>query len=113
MNKTFTDEKGLTLVIQHPCCKDDDCIPMMGGDRRNPSWEEYVADYKKIYRPHLLLLRKAIEELGWVGETGESIANYYCFHFSDGVKFGFSWRAWGDLMQAIVDKREGYIKYYM
>lgn len=109
----FTNEEGLTLTIQHPSCNDEDCIPILGGDNTNPSWEKYLEKYNPEYRPHLWLIRKAIQELGWVGETGERIANYYCFHFSDGVKWGFTWRAWGDLMQAIVDKKEGYMKYYM
>ena len=109
----FTNEEGLTLTIQHPCCNDEDCTAILGGNNKNPSWEEYVNLWKDEYQPHLLLLKKAVEELGWVGETGESIANYYCFHFSDGVKWGYTWRAWGDLMQAIVDKKEGYMKYYM
>lgn len=113
METTFKNDQGLVLTIQNPCCKDDHCIPIIGGNSANPSWEQYLSSFKEEFRPHILLVRKAIEESRWVGETGESMANRYCFHFSDGVMFGFSWRAWGDLMQAIVDKNEGYIKYYM
>ena len=35
------------------------------------------------------------------------------FVFSDKTALGFSWRAWGDLMSAIVGKNEGYMAYYM
>ncbi len=57
-------------------------------------------------------MKKTIQENGLLGYTGQD-AEQYTFKFSDGVVIGFTWRGWGDLMQAIVDKREGYIAYYM
>lgn len=92
----------------------DNCISLMGGDTSNPSWEEYLNRYKDEYKPHFVLIKNAIEENGWVGMTGEEMQNENIqFQFSDGKAIGFSWRAWGDLMQAIVNKKEGYMKYYM
>jgi hypothetical protein len=99
----------LTVTTSHP----ENYNPIMGGMETSPSWEEYLSDYKDEYKPHLELVKKAIEELGWVGETAEHKANKWCFVFSDGTAFGFSWRAWGDLMSAIVGKNEGYMTYYM
>lgn len=78
-----------------------------------PAWDEYLAATEAEYRPHLELIKRAIEELGWVGETANKKANDWYFVFSDGVALGYDWRAWGALMAAIVDKREGYRVYYM
>lgn len=86
---------------------------IMGGINNPPSWKEYISDYPKELRPKFLLIKDAIKKLGWIGKTGEEISNNYCFIFSDGVSIGFSWRAWGDLMSALINKREGYMKYYM
>lgn len=108
--KTVSNEEGLTVEIIRDST--EDYAPMLGGDDSNPSWEAYLNDYKEEYRPHVLLLKKSIEENGLVGETGQ-YANNLSFKFSDGQHWGFSWRAWGDLMQAIVDKNEGYMAYYM
>lgn len=88
--------------------------PILGGDNSNPTWEEYMSYVKDEYKPHFELIKKAIEDNGWIGMTGEQQQDEnISFKFSDGVHFGFSWRAWGDLMQAIVNKREGYMEYYM
>ena len=46
------------------------------------------------------------------GYTAKDI-NGWVFKFSDNKVWGFSWKGWGDFMQSIVDKREGYMKYYM
>ena len=117
--KIVTNESGLSLEIVRNYAfsasgkKDDDnYIPIIGGDSSNPSWQEYLDDYKDEFKPHILLLREAIKENGMVGYTGQDADNLY-FKFSDGIVFGFSWRGWGDLMQAIVDKQEGYMAYYM
>jgi len=94
--------------------KDKGTFTLMGGDSSNPSWDEYVDGFKEEYRPHIKLIRKAIEDNGWIGLTGENQDNENIqFRFSDGSLWGFSWRAWGDLMQAIVNKKEGYMTYYM
>ena len=107
---TIKDEDGLELRVTQ------DDVPyetMWGGDDSNPTWDEYVNGIHAHLWPHILLLRKAIEEMGWIGRTGRDVSNYYVFVFSDGTTWGFSWRAWGDLMQAIVNKQEGYMAYYM
>lgn len=105
------NENGLELTVttNHP----EDYHPIIGGMDTAPNWEEYLSNYKDEYKPHLILVKKAIENLGWVGETAASKANNTCFVFSDGTSFSFSWRAWGDLMSAIVGKNEGYMAYYM
>lgn len=105
-------EKELTIeLMKHSTEKYQS---FMGGDSSNPSWEEYVDGYKEEFRPHILLIKKCIEENGLLGETGEGMQNQgISFRFSDGQHWGFSWRAWGDLMQSIIDKREGYMAYYM
>lgn len=102
---------GLELTVTAIEPKNYD--PIMGGMQTSPLWEEYLSDYKDEYKPHLELIKKAIEELGWVGETAERKANQWFFVFSDGTALGFTWRAWGDLMSAIVGKNEGYMAYYM
>lgn len=84
----------------------------LGGDDTNPSWEEYLNDYKDEFKPHVLLIRKFIEENRLIGISGND-TNDWNFNFSDGEIWGFSMRAWGDLMQSIVDKNEGYMAYYM
>jgi hypothetical protein len=112
--KIVTNENGLSLEIVRDYVQADgeDYSPMFGGDDSNPSWEEYLDDYKEEFKPHILLLKKSIEENGLVGYTGQDADDLY-FKFSDGNVMGFSWRGWGDLMQAIVNKNEGYIAYYM
>ena len=112
--KVVTNEAGLSLEILqgYQGSEGDKSHTFLGGDDSNPSWEEYLADYKDEFKPHVLLLRKAIEENGMVGWRGQD-ADDLSFKFSDGQVWGFTWRGWGDLMQAIVDKREGYITYYM
>jgi len=87
--------------------------PILGGDMSNPTWDEYLAGFKEEWQPHIKAVRKAIEEANYVGITAENFCNDHWFKFSDGKALSFSWRAWGDLMQAIVGKREGYMTYYM
>lgn len=112
MQQEYVVEKdGLTLRINKD--KIGEHYSISGGDDRNPTWEEYKADYEEYFHPHLELLKEAIIQIGWVGMTGEQICNYYHFDFSTGEKIAYTWRAWGDLMQAIVDKKEGYMTYYM
>lgn len=105
------NENGLELTITTENTKE--YMPISGGKQIPCDWEEYLQNYKPEYHQHLELLKKAISEIGWIGETAENICNYYDFVFSDGVIFGFTWRAWGDLMDAIVGKKEGYMAYYM
>lgn len=108
---TVKYENGLELTVTTK--KPNDYIPILGGMDIAPNWEEYLSDIKDEYVPHFKLIKKAIEDLGWVGETADSKANDTFFVFSDAEALGFSWRAWGDLMSAIVGKNEGYMAYYM
>jgi hypothetical protein len=107
------NENGLELTVTDTKDVEENYTPLFGGDDRNPSWDDYLSDFKEEFQPHILLIREAIEKLGWVGETADRKANDTLFSFSDGQNIGFSWRAWGDLMQAIVNKNEGYMVYYM
>jgi hypothetical protein len=109
--KQVSNEQGLTCDIISSHNQEYEVI--MGGDDTNPSWDDYLELWVDEFRQYLLLIKKSIEENGLVGETGESFANKYTFKFSDGKSFGFTWRAWGDLMQSIVNKNEGYMAYYM
>ncbi len=90
----------------------DNAEGITGGNRSNPKWDEYVRGYKRKYQSHIRLIRKCIIENEMIGITGDQ-QNEWAFEFNDGVNLGFSWRAWGDLMQAIVNKKEGYMAYYM
>lgn len=110
--KTVTNENGLSVEIIEGHPEEIEPNIFLGGDSNNPSWEEYLGDFKEEYKPHVLLIRDVIKENCLLGYTGQDAQDYY-FKFSDGEFWGFSWRAWGDLMQAIVDKREGYMAYYM
>jgi len=110
--KAVTNESGLTLTILVGDFDHLDPQIFLGGDDRNPTWEEYLNDFKEEYKSHVELLRKAIEENHLIGTTGQE-ASDLTFQFSDGETWGYSWRGWGDLMQAIVGKKEGYMAYYM
>jgi hypothetical protein len=86
---------------------------IFGGDPSNPTWEQYLDQYEDKFKPHIIAIRKAIEASEWMKATAENFCNNHIFECSDGVTFAFTWRAWGDLMQAIVGKNEGYMTYYM
>jgi poly-D-alanine transfer protein DltD len=92
---------------------DEKCHVIMGGDPSNPSWEQYLGQWKEEFQPYIKLIRDCIKEHPCYKGTAGKYANDYYFKFNDGHEFGFSWRAWGDLMQAIVDENEGYMAYYM
>lgn len=114
--KQVCNEQGLCLDILYSLpngAKEENVHTVFGGDDRNPTWEEYVDDYKEEFQPHMKLIRQSLEVNNRIGETASRCANSYNFSFSDGNVFRFSWRAWGDLMQAIVNKKEGYMAYYM
>lgn len=82
-------------------------IAVCGGDPSSPSWEDYAAQWKE---PDLLeALREAATGLDLYGEDMDD--GY--FRLSDGRAIGFSWRGWGDFRQALENKREGYMTYYM
>ena len=90
----------------------DEAEIISGGMDVPLSWDEYLDEYADEMKPHIGLIRQAIEGMNWVGKTGSDVCNDTIFSFSDGERIAFTWRAWGDLMHAIVGKKEGYIKYY-
>lgn len=81
--------------------------------QRKPSWDEYVAAWGIELQPYINGVRECIERDGLVGSTAKNMADDSAFVFEDGARITFSWRGWGDLMQAVVNKREGYMAYYM
>ena len=85
---------------------------LCGGLSGNLSWNEYIDLFTEDTQKRLLLIKNFIIDNHLLGMTGEWQNNKY-FKFSDNIILSFTWRAWGDLMQAIINKREGYIKYYM
>jgi|SRR5690554_2559666 len=103
-------EKNLELTVTSEA--HDNTSVIYGGYEGGYTWDEYLDTFKSKFKPHFELIRKAIEKLDWVGKTAGEMANDVEFVFSDGVIIAFTWRAWGDLMAAIVDKGENYMKYY-
>lgn len=87
----------------------DEVDVIMGGLDK-PSWDDYLMVYKEE-KEHMKLIRIALEKLNWIGNTAKMRADDTRFIFSDGVKMQFTWRAWGDLMQATINQNEGYQKY--
>ncbi len=87
---------------------------LMGGDVSNPTWEEYIDHFKDEYQPNIRGVRKALEEANMIGAVAGNYCNDTWFQSKKGdFAISFTWRAWGDMMQAIVNKREGYMTYYM
>jgi len=102
------------MKIMHDEKKSSDINIIIGGDSSNPSWHEYLNEYKLRFKPYIRGLRKAILELGLENTTAGEICNETWWQSKDGkVSISFSWRAWGDLLQAIHNKHEGYMQYYM
>lgn len=91
----------------------EDTEIISGGLPFNPTWDEYLEIYLKAFHERLKLIKECIISNNLVGVKADAFCNDNYFEFSDGRKIAFTWRAWGDLMQAIVNKREGYMKYYM
>lgn len=85
---------------------------ILGGDSSNPSWDRYLDKWDKDWHGHFVALKDWIASSEWHLSTGRD-QNDHTFKFSDGHMFAFSMRAWGDFMQAIVGKNEGYMQYYM
>lgn len=104
---------SITVEIKHGSPEKEIDWRIGGGDDRNPTWEEYLDEVKDEYKQHFIAIRECIEKSEFYRATGETFSNTHYFLFSDGITCSFSFRAWGDLMQAIVGKREGYMTYYM
>lgn len=89
-----------------------DYIPILGGLRKPVRWRKYLSLWMDKRYP--IAIKNAIILNNLVGVCANRITDHILFSFSDGSKpIGFSWRAWGDLMDAIVGKKEGYMTYYM
>lgn len=105
---------GSKLTVEILYHSDKEAHIFIGGDNRNLSWEEYLDEFKEEFKPHVRLLKEALVKAGHIGVTGEGQQNLgITFKFSDGQHWSYTWRGWGDMMQAVVNKREGYMAYYM
>ena len=88
-------------------------VIMGGRDLENPpDWNGYLEYFIPEVHPYMETLKKFVTEEGLIGSKGQH-HDTNAFEFSDGTIYGFTWRAWGDFMQAVVGKREGYMTYYM
>jgi hypothetical protein len=96
------------LTVEKIPWEDDmEVIPVLGGDSKNPTWDEYFDEFFDKYKPHIILLKSREDLLlAYGSEQGD-----LCYKFSDGLIFGFSSRAWGDFRQAVINKKEGYVRY--
>jgi hypothetical protein len=83
-----------------------------GVNKFHPSWEEYLDLMPTDLLIHLHLIKKAILDIGWVGKPASEVTDKWNFYFSDGRILNFTNRAWGEMMSALVNKREGYEEYY-
>jgi len=84
----------------------------LGGINPAPSFNEYLNRIEDKYQSHILAIKKAVEEADLLNTAANEICNHIWFELSDGNAIAFSWRAWGDLIQSIRDKREGYMAFY-
>ena len=86
---------------------------VIGGDPSNPTWREYIGEINDEWRPVFVAIAQCVRKgPAWKG-TADRWCNDYYFKTNTGYTVSFSWRAWGDFMQALVNKREGYMTYYM
>lgn len=93
-------------------CPLNPCV-IAGGIDPPPSWEEYLAQFDMDVQEKILAIRECLREHDRVGTCAYQMANKTIFVFrEDHTAISFTWRAWGDLMQAIVNQREGYMQYY-
>jgi len=91
----------------------DESYGWFGGITPAPSWDEYLDSFNDIGKEVVTAVRACIEENNMVGAKAGDVCNDTWFEMDNGKSVTFTWRGWGDLMQAIVDKREGYMAYYM
>lgn len=88
----------------------EDCISWLGGDATNPTWDEYIKDFRDELVPALEAIKLCCVQNN-LDLYGEDLNDGY-FLLSDGRSITMSMRAWGDFRQAMEGKREGYMKYY-
>lgn len=92
---------------------DENNLTMFGGDTSNPTWDEYLSMFKPEWPERFEAVRECVEREGLTDTCADEFCNDNQFRISDGSRVSFSWRGWGDLLQAIAGKREGYMRYYM
>lgn len=111
---TLPEKLTVDMVNDEFDSEDSNYYPIMGGrDLENPpDWKGYLDYFIDDVHPHLEALKQYVIDNGLLGSTGQELDGK-AFQFSDGTIYGFSWRAWGDFMQAVVGEREGYMAYYM
>ena len=101
-------------MIRAKIIQDDDKTEysiILGGDPRPKRWRAYRSMW--IDPRYITAVKNVIIDDGLVGEFGMNISEKILFKFSDNHKpYGFSIRAWGDLMDAIIGKKQGYMAYY-
>ncbi len=96
--KKVSNETGLELEIVYGGIN----YPIIDIDSNNLTWEEYLNNYEEEYKPHVILIRKSIEENGLIGKTGE-FAEDLVFKFNDGNSWLFTLMSWDNLMKAIIN----------
>ncbi len=75
-------------------------------------WSEFIQQFPEVIQPYIMEIRKEIVKTELIKLTGQDMNNTV-FEFIDGVTFLFSWRAWGEMVQAIGYQRDGYMEHYM
>ncbi len=86
----------------------------IGGNPTPQRWVKYLNQWIRPLRPYIIAIKNEIIEKGLLGTTAEIACNEYMFTFGDNAPaIAFSWRAWGDLMDAIIGTKRGYMAYYM
>ena len=88
-------------------------VVVSGGRQDAPTLDEYINELSEEWKPRIKVLAEFIKNSKYYKMKAEVFCDDNHFRFSDGREIAFTWRAWGDLMQAIVGKREGYMAYYM
>ena len=91
---------------------DETNFSLWGGFEPAPSWDEYVAEFGDSLAPQLEAARTWLMARGEPYPSASEWCNDHFLRFSDGITISFTWRAWGDFVQAVVGKREGYVTYY-
>lgn len=112
-----TGTGNLTCTVKYYSSPDelpgfDEAFYPLGGFDPAPDWEEYLAQYDGQLHPYLEVAKIwALSLREWPGASDFAAENF--LEFSDGVGMVFSWRSFGDFLQAVAGKREGYLEYYI
>ncbi len=87
-------------------------IIIIGAGEEKLTWGNYLDKFPKVIHPYIIELRKKIEIENMLNVKGPEI-NYILFEFIDGVTFGFTWRGWSSMVQAITYSKDGFLANYM